>query len=123
MIYGLIAFGYVYKKWTPGTLFPIGGLAALLLYVNQFCSVFQDIAWQYTEIVQYNTNVQTAAVISEAYAEQHRADRPDGLPDNWSAIILQETATFLTGPPMTPANTPKACTIFILRSGAAAGSP
>jgi len=54
-IYGLIAFGYVYKTWIPGTLFPIGGLAALLLYVNQFTSVFQDIAWQYTEIVQYNT--------------------------------------------------------------------
>jgi len=90
LIYGLIAFGYVYQKWIPGTLFPIGGLAALLLYVNQFCSVFQDIAWQYTEIVQYNTNVQTAAVISEAYAEQHRADRPDGLPDNWSAIILRK---------------------------------
>jgi ATP-binding cassette subfamily B protein len=89
-IYGLIAFGYVYKTWTPGTLFPIGGLAALLLYVNQFCSVFQDIAWQYTEIVQYNTSVKTADIISQAYAEQHRADRPDGLPDNWSAIILRK---------------------------------
>jgi ATP-binding cassette subfamily B protein len=89
LIYGLIAFGYVYQKWIPGTLFPIGGLAALLLYVNQFCSVFQDIAWQYTEIVQYNTNVQTAAAISEAYAEQHRADRPDGLPDNWKAVALR----------------------------------
>jgi ATP-binding cassette, subfamily B, bacterial len=89
-IYGLVAFGYVYKTWTPGTLFPIGGLAALLLYVNQFTSVFQDIAWQYTEIVQYNTYVQTADGISQAYAEQHRADRPDGLPDNWSAITLQK---------------------------------
>jgi ATP-binding cassette subfamily B protein len=89
LIYGLIAFGYVYQKWIPGTLFPIGGLATLLLYVNQFCSVFQDIAWQYTEIVQYNTNVQTAAAISEAYAEQHRADSPDGLPDDWSAITLR----------------------------------
>ncbi len=88
LIYGLIAFGYVYQKWIPGTLFPIGGLAALLLYVNQFCSVFQDIAWQYTEIVQYNTNVQTAAVISDAYAEQHRADRPDGLPYDWKAVTL-----------------------------------
>jgi ABC-type multidrug transport system fused ATPase/permease subunit len=89
LIYGLIAFGFVYQKWIPGTLFPIGGLAALLLYVNQFCSVFQDIAWQYTEIVQYNTNVQTAAAISEAYTEQHRADRPDGLPDNWKAVTLR----------------------------------
>jgi ABC-type multidrug transport system fused ATPase/permease subunit len=88
-IYGLVAFGYVYKNWTPGTLFPIGGLSALLLYVNQFTSVFQDIAWQYTEIMQYDTYVQTAAGISTAYAEQHRADRPDGLPDNWNAITLR----------------------------------
>ena len=89
-IYGLIAFGYVYQNWSPGTLFPIGGLATLLLYVNQFTSVFQDIAWQYTEIVQYNTYVKTADIISKAYADQHRADRPDGLPDNWSAITLRK---------------------------------
>ena len=87
-IYGLIAFGYVHHNWTPGTKFPIGGLATLLLYVGQFTSFFTDIAWQYTEIVQYNTNVQTAAGISEAYADRHRADLPDGLPDNWSAITL-----------------------------------
>lgn len=88
-IYGLIAFGFVYKTWVPGTLFPIGGLAALLLYVNQFTSVFQDIAWQYTEIMQYDTYVQTAAGISTAYSEQHRADRPDGLPDSWNTITLR----------------------------------
>lgn len=89
VIYSVIAFGYVYQNWAPKAIFPIGGLATLLLYVNQFTSVFQDIAWQYTEIVQYNTNVQTAAGISEAYAEQHRADRPDGLPADWTAITLR----------------------------------
>ena len=89
-IYGLIAFGYVYQNWTPGTLFPIGGLATLLLYVNQFTSVFQDIAWQSTRSFKYNTYVRTADLISDAYADQHRADRPDSLPDNWSAITLQE---------------------------------
>jgi ATP-binding cassette, subfamily B, bacterial len=89
-IYSLVAFGYVYKTWIPGTSFPIGGLSTLLLFVNQFCSVFQDIAWQYTEIVQYNTSVKTADGISEAYAEQHRADQPDGLPDTWCAIILRK---------------------------------
>jgi ATP-binding cassette subfamily B protein len=67
-IYGLITFGYIYQHWTPGKIFLIGGLVTLLGYVNQFTSVFQDIAWQYTDIVQYNTNVQTANLISEAYA-------------------------------------------------------
>jgi ABC-type multidrug transport system fused ATPase/permease subunit len=52
--------------------------------------VFQDIAWQYTEIMQYNTYVKTADGISDDYAKQHRADRPDGLPDNWSTITLRK---------------------------------
>ena len=90
VIYAVIAYGFVYQNWIPGIEFPVGKLASLLLFVNQFCSVFQDIAWQYTEIVQYNTNVQTAAGISEAYADQHRADRPDGLPENWSAVTLSK---------------------------------
>jgi ATP-binding cassette subfamily B protein len=96
-IYGLISFGYVYQHWTPGKVFDIGGLATLLLYVNQFTSVFQDIAWQYTEVVQYNTYVKTADVISEAYADQHRADRSNGLPENWSAITLRKL-NFSHGP-------------------------
>ncbi|HXD78762.1 MAG TPA: ABC transporter ATP-binding protein [Puia sp.] len=88
-IYGLITFGYVYQHWTPGRTFEIGALAALLLYVNQFNSVFQDMAWMYTDVVQYNTNVQTAATLSAAYAQQHRADRPDGLPEDWKTISLR----------------------------------
>jgi ATP-binding cassette subfamily B protein len=88
-IYGLLAFGYVYQHWVPGKIFLIGGLSTLLLYVNQFTSVFTDIAWQYTEIVQYNTYVQTADIISDAYAEQHRADRPDGLPDDWQSLSFR----------------------------------
>jgi len=89
-IYGLITFGYVYQHWTPGKIFLIGGLVTLLGYVNQFTSGFQDFAWQYTDIVQYNTNVQTANLISEAYARQHRADRPDGLPENWRSIDIRQ---------------------------------
>jgi len=67
----------------------VQGLVTLLGFVNQFTSVFQDIAWQYTDIVQFNTYVETASSISTAYAQQHRADRPDGLPDNWRAITLR----------------------------------
>jgi ATP-binding cassette subfamily B protein len=89
-IYALITFGYVYQHWTPGKLFLIGGLVTLLGYVNQFTSVFQDIAWQYTDVVQYNTNVQTANLISQAYAQQHRADRPDGLPVDWRSIDIRQ---------------------------------
>lgn len=88
-IYALIAFGYVYQHWMPGQLFDVRGLVTLLAFVNQFTSVFQDIAWQYTDIVQFNTYVETASSISTAYEQQHRADRPDGLPDNWRAVTLR----------------------------------
>jgi len=87
-IYGMIAFGFIFQHWTPGRTFYVGGLVTLLAYVNQFTSVFQDIAWQYTDVVQYNTYVQTAAGISTAYAQQHRADQPDGLPENWRSLQI-----------------------------------
>jgi len=88
-IYATITLGYVFQHWTPGKFFYVGSLVTLLAYVNQFTSVFQDIAWQYTDIVQFNTYVQTASVISEAYAKQHRADRPDALPAGWQTIDIR----------------------------------
>jgi ATP-binding cassette subfamily B protein len=87
-IYGLITIGFIYQHWVPGKLFYVGSLVTLLAYVNTFTSVFQDIAWQYTDIVQYNTYVQTASGISTAYTEQHRADRPDGLPSGWKTLNI-----------------------------------
>jgi len=87
-IYGVITIGYVYQHWTPGQLFPVGGLVALLGFVQQFTSVFQDIAWQYTDIMQSDTYVRTASAISEAYAHQHRSDSPDGLPAGWNTLQL-----------------------------------
>jgi ATP-binding cassette subfamily B protein len=87
-IYGVITIGYVHQHWIPGKLFPVGELVMLLGFVSQFTSVFQDIAWQYTDIMQYNTNVQTAAAIAEAYTQQHRADQPGGLPEKWKEIRI-----------------------------------
>jgi ATP-binding cassette, subfamily B, bacterial len=87
-IYGMITIGFIYQHWVPGKLFYVGSLVTLLAYVNTFTSVFQDIAWQYTDIVQYNTYVQTASMISDAYADHHRADRPDGLPAGWKTLRI-----------------------------------
>ncbi|MFI5157016.1 MAG: ATP-binding cassette domain-containing protein, partial [Chitinophagales bacterium] len=64
----------------------IGALVTLLGYVNQFTSVFHDVAWQYTQIIQYNTDVQTAMNIEKAFAEQHRSDIQAELPENWQTI-------------------------------------
>ena len=64
-------------------------MIVLLGYVNQFTSVFNDIAWQYTQLVQYNTNVQMARVIGETYAQQHRPDAPQPLPADWHTLQLR----------------------------------
>lgn len=89
LIYVVIAAGYVYQNWEPGNLFPVAGLVTLLGFVNQFTTVFHDVAWQYTEIVQFNTHVETARNIEKAYQEQHRPDEPTDLPDDWQTIEIR----------------------------------
>ena len=88
LIYGMITLGYIYQHHIPGTVFFIGGLATLLAYVNQFTSVFEDIAWQYTDIIQYNTYVRTASQISDAYEARHRADQQENMPANWQQLDI-----------------------------------
>jgi ABC-type multidrug transport system fused ATPase/permease subunit len=87
LIYIVLATGYVYEHYTPGQVFMVGGLVTLLGYVNQFTSVFHDVAWQYTQIVQFNTDVQTARGIGEAYALHERPEY-EVLPTNWQNIDI-----------------------------------
>jgi len=89
MIYVITAIGYIYQHLGTGKIFMVGNLVALLGFVNQFTSVFHDIAYQYTQIVQYNTNVQTARFIAEAYREQHLPEEGYGLPDHWKTISIK----------------------------------
>lgn len=67
----------------------MGGLVTLLGFVNQFTSVFHDVAWQYTEIVQYNIDVQTARSINEDYDNSHRSGTVETLPRNWKQIKIE----------------------------------
>jgi ABC-type multidrug transport system fused ATPase/permease subunit len=89
IIYCVVVAGFVYQHWEPGKAFLIAPLVMLLGYVNQFTSVFQNVAGQYTSIIQYNTYVQGAAPITEAYNEKHRADTPCTLPQNWQCIDIR----------------------------------
>jgi ATP-binding cassette, subfamily B, bacterial len=89
LIYVITAVGYIYQHTRPGTVFMIGSIVALLGFVNQFVSVFHDIAYQYTQIVQYNTDVQTARFITDAYKEQHLPDVNASLPKDWKKIIIK----------------------------------
>ncbi|ASZ13418.1 ABC transporter ATP-binding protein/permease [Chitinophaga pendula] len=89
LIYCVIGLGYIYQNWEPGKVFYVAGLVTLLGYVNNFTSVFHDVAWQYSDIVQYNTYVQTADNISESYKQQHRPDAAPQLPERWKSIELK----------------------------------
>ncbi|MFN7603433.1 MAG: ABC transporter ATP-binding protein [Bacteroidota bacterium] len=88
VIYCVNIVGYVYQNTLPGQVFALGGLVTLIGFVNQFTSVFHDVAWQYTQIVQYNTNVQTARSISEAYQQHHLPDGASNLPEKWKKISI-----------------------------------
>jgi ABC-type bacteriocin/lantibiotic exporter with double-glycine peptidase domain len=89
LIYVITVVGYVYQHWVPGKVFMVGNLVALLGFVNSFTSVFHDIAWQYTQIVQYDTNVQTARFIPEEYRKQHLPDAALELPKDWNTISIR----------------------------------
>lgn len=89
LIYAIVTLGYIYQNYNPTGAFVVGGLVTLLGYVNQFTSVFQDIAWQYTDIVRHNTDLQAANEIAEAYKDHHRPEAATKVPDLWKEITLQ----------------------------------
>jgi ABC-type multidrug transport system fused ATPase/permease subunit len=88
LIYVITAIGYVYQHTGPGRVFLAGNLVALLGFVTQFTSVFHDIAWQYTQIVQYDTNVQTVRFISRDFKKQHLRDDAPELPGKWRSVSI-----------------------------------
>ncbi|MEH6304317.1 ABC transporter ATP-binding protein [Olivibacter sp. CPCC 100613] len=102
LIYVVTVLGYIYQHGQQGQVFLIGNLVALLGFVNQFTSVFHDVAWQYTQIVQFNTDVETSRHISDAYQRQHQAEATVMLPDKWQQIEIEglnfsHTETYSSG--------------------------
>ncbi|MEL6718369.1 MAG: ABC transporter ATP-binding protein [Bacteroidota bacterium] len=89
LIYAITVVGYIYQNWTPGEIFLVGGLVTLVGYVNQFSSVFHDFAWLYTEVVQYDTDMQTADNITQAYEKEYQVAEELMLPKNWSHIDIK----------------------------------
>jgi ABC-type multidrug transport system fused ATPase/permease subunit len=90
LVYAVITIGYVIQNRLPGQVFLVGGLVTLLAYVQQFTSVFHDIAWQYNQIIQYNNDVEAARPIKKAYAEHHRTDIDTDLSDGWREIRIRK---------------------------------
>ena len=89
LIYGVIVVGYIYQHWTPGQVFKVGGLVTLLGYITQFTSVFQNVAIQYTALVQYHTNVTEVQDISDAYVKQHPVENVQRFPRKWNTIDIE----------------------------------
>lgn len=89
-VYVIVVIGYVYQNYIPGQAFLIGGLVTLLAYVTQFTSVFYDVAAHYTRIVQFNTDVQAVASLSEIYIKNHRTDAVAVMPEIWKTIDMKK---------------------------------
>lgn len=88
LIYAVILIGYVWQHWVPGQVLLLGGLVTLIGYVEQFTSVFHNVAYLYTDIVKYATNVRTAFVIQDSYQQHHLPETTDRLPLNWNQIHI-----------------------------------
>lgn len=89
LVYAIVVVGYIHQQWEPGTAFYIGGLVTLLGYVNQFTSVFNDVAAQYTQIVQYHTDIQAVEGIRNEYTLRHRPENIHLLPRKWQKIEIE----------------------------------
>ncbi|WP_336514338.1 ABC transporter ATP-binding protein [Pollutibacter soli] len=88
VIYAVILVGYVWQNYTPGQTFLLGGLVTLTGYVERFTSVFHNMAYLYTDVVRYATDVRTAMIIPDAYARHHLPERPGPLPETWQKIEI-----------------------------------
>jgi ABC-type bacteriocin/lantibiotic exporter with double-glycine peptidase domain len=84
--------GYIYGHYEPGKTFYLGGLVALLGFVNQFTGAFFRIATAYTDIVTYYTDVQSVLPIQEDYRRMRRHQEPRPLPAEWREIHVRHLA-------------------------------
>lgn len=96
LIYVVMLMGYAYQHYQPGQTFYLGGLITLIGFVNQFTSVFHDVAWLYTQAVQHNTDVESARSITEASSRWGQPLAAEPLADTWQAIDI-ERLYFLYG--------------------------
>jgi ATP-binding cassette, subfamily B, bacterial len=87
LIYAVIVLGYIYQNYVPGQVFYIGGLIILIGYVNQFTSVFNDIASQYSQIVKYDTEIQNVKEIEISYNRMHIKEEAR-LPETWHTLDI-----------------------------------
>jgi ABC-type multidrug transport system fused ATPase/permease subunit len=89
LIYGIILIGYIWQNWKPGETFLLGGLVMLIGYVERFASVFHSVAYLYTDVVRYRTDIRAADPILEAWKAVHASDATVSLPSDWNTIEVR----------------------------------
>ncbi len=89
-IYAIVALGYVYQNFSQSKHVDIGSLIILLGYINEFTSVFHDVGWQYTNIIQLNTSVNASKDITETYNALNKTNTSSELPQNWKKIDIKD---------------------------------
>ena len=89
LIYGIIILGYIYTNYVPGEVFLLGNLVALVGYINRFTEVFHEITWQYTAIIEYNTDIHAAGPILKAYEELVEGKRLALETKDWRSIHIR----------------------------------
>lgn len=87
IIYCVIVVGYVYEHGKDIGPFQVGGLVALIGFINQFNNAFFDIALQYNQIVQFHTDVQCVDTIDQKTTSQ--TSLTIQLPAKWDRIEIQ----------------------------------
>lgn len=100
LIYCVTTIGYLYQHWNTGSTFFIGGLVVLLGYVNQFTSVFNDIAAHYTQIMKFNTELQNIRDVEKAFDEKQTSDISKKLNKEWDTLTFSNVnfSRAATGP-------------------------
>ena len=88
-IYVITIAGFIYQNYSPGETFLIGSLVTLVAYVHQFTSVFHDIAWQYNQIVRYNTDVSSVREMQEAYRQYYPARSDQQIDAHWHQLSIR----------------------------------
>lgn len=89
MIYVIIVLGYTYNNYTVGKVFKIGGLVTLLGFVTQFTTSFNSVVSQYTNIIQFYTDVKSIDIIQSEFNKIQVRDKLIKITNNWKSVELK----------------------------------
>ncbi len=90
VLYAVIVLGYIYRNYVPGEVFLVGGLVTLIGFIDRFNGVFRSFAYQYTQVVRFHADVESAKSILEAYDAYYQPSESGHLPEHWRQLTIQD---------------------------------